>query len=71
MKEKILNKNVTSAVIPAFFCFVFVGGLLQVGNYSIPFIIDRLFTASIQTFMVTAATSLIITCIKEEANGVY
>lgn len=71
MKEKILNKNVTSAAIPAFFCFVFVGGLLQVGDYSFPVIIDRIFTAGIQTVMVFAAMKLIISLIEEEANGVY
>lgn len=55
----ILNKTATARLILtiAFFIFVFIGGLLQVGDFSIVTIIDRLFTALVQVIFFYAASA--------------
>lgn len=55
----ILNRTLTvrSILTIVFFIFCFIGGLLQVGDFSIVAIIDRLFTALVQVIFFYAACS--------------
>lgn len=57
--DSTLNKTLTVRVALAalFFALVFIGGLFQVGDFSFGFIINRLFTALVQTiFFYTIGT---------------
>ena len=58
-ENAILNRTLTarSILTIAFFIFCFIGGLLQVGDFSIVTIIDRLFTALVQVIFFYAACS--------------
>lgn len=53
--EKTLTVRLISTI--TFFIFCFIGGLLQVGDFSIVAVIDRLFTALVQVIFFYAACS--------------
>lgn len=55
----IMNKTLAARLIltVSFFIFAYIGGLLQVGDFSIVAIIDRLFTALVQVIFFYAACS--------------
>lgn len=54
-----MNKTLAVRLILTivFFVFAFIGGLLQVGDFSIVAVIDRLFTALVQVIFFYAACS--------------
>ena len=51
--EKTLTARLILTIV--FFVFAFIGGLLQVGDFSIVAVIDRLFTALVQVVFFYAA----------------